>query len=137
MVGLTPEGKVLDACKRMLKGLEIMGHVAYWNRMEVGIHYNMQGYLQRHGKVGDPDLIAFVPVDKTMWVMFFEVKREDGKGVHSDNQKKFGLLWTEYTNVIYSIVTDAKQIKNHVKYARSHSTDNSCFDKLDEEIAKW
>ena len=31
---------------------------------------NMQGYLQRHGKDGSPDLIAFVPVDRTMWIMF-------------------------------------------------------------------
>ena len=118
---MTPESIVLDKCKIMLKKLEILGWVIYWNRMEVGIHYNMQGYIQKHGRKGDPDLFAFVPVDNTIWTMFFEVKREDGKGIQSESQKKFEKLWTGFSNVKYIIVTDAIQIKQTVENARKTS----------------
>lgn len=120
---MTPEGLVLNKCKDMLKRLEFMGWINYWNRMEVGIHYNMQGYIQRHGKVGDPDLIAFVPVDKTLWTMFFEVKRADGKGIQSAQQKAFEDKFRGLDNVRYEIITDAKQIKYTVESARKTGVD--------------
>lgn len=117
----TPESLVLSKCKDILKILETMGWVRYWNRMEVGIHYNMQGYINKHGRKGDPDLFAFVPVDQTMWTMFFEVKREDGKGIQSDSQKEFESKFLGFNNVIYSIITDSKQIKKIVEDARKTS----------------
>jgi hypothetical protein len=89
--------------------------------MEVGIHYNMQGYLQKHGRKGDPDLFAFVPVDDVMHVMFFEVKRDDGKGIQSTSQKEFENKFLGLSNVVYEIVTDAKQIKVTVENARRKS----------------
>lgn len=114
----TPEGLVLAKCKDMLKRLEIMGWVRYWNRMEVGIHYNMQGYIQKHGRKGDPDIICFVPVDETLHIMFFEVKREDGTGIQSQFQQDFENKFVGFHNVIYQIITDAKQIKITVENAR-------------------
>lgn len=106
-----------------------MGWVNYWNRMEVGIHYNMSGYIQKHGKKGDPDLFAFVPVDHILWTMFFEVKREDGKGIQSQSQKDFENKFVGFDNVRYEIITDAKQIKTIVKEARMTSVN---YGKLNE-----
>ena len=117
----TPEGIVLDKCKIMLKRLELMGWIRYWNRMEVGIHYNMQGYIQKHGRKGDPDLFAFVPVDNTLWTMFFEVKREDGTGIQSTSQKDFESKFVGFHNCQYLIVTNVKQIKLAVENARRTS----------------
>lgn len=125
----TPEGLVLSKCKDMLKGLETMGWIRYWNRLEVGIHYNMQGYINKHGRKGDPDLFAFVPVDQTMWTMFFEVKREDGKGVQSPHQKDFENKFLGFNNVRYSIITDAKKIKKIVEEVRKTSPN---YGKLSE-----
>lgn len=116
----TPEGLVLSKCKDMLKRLEIMGWVRHWDRTSVGLHMNMQGYMQRHGRNGTPDLQAFVPVDETMWVMFFEVKRPDG-GMQSDAQKEFENKFVGFHNIIYQIITDAKQIKDSVHNARIKS----------------
>lgn len=117
----TPEGIVLSKCKDILKKLEVMGWICYWNRMEVGIHYNMQGYIQKHGRKGDPDLFAFVPVDNTVYVMFFEVKREDGKGIQSPSQQEFENKWIGLHNVSYTIITEAKQIKELVSNIRRKS----------------
>ena len=117
----TPESIVLSKCKDMLKRLEYAGHVRHWDRLNVGLHMNMQGYLQRHGKDGSPDLIAFVPVDRTMWIMFFEVKRADGKGIQSESQKQFEDKFVCFDNCRYLIVTDAKQIKQAVENARKTS----------------
>jgi hypothetical protein len=106
----TPEGLVLENCKRMLKTLELQGKVVYWNRLNVGLSINMSGYFQRQGRSGDPDIMAYVPVDRTMWVMFFEVKRPDG-GIQSASQKEFEGKFKGFSNVIYAIITDEKQIK--------------------------
>lgn len=124
----TPEGAVLTKCKDMLKRLEMMGWVRYWNRMEVGIHYNMQGFLQKHGRKGDPDLITFVPVDNIMWTMFFEVKRPDG-GIQSQSQQDFENKFLGFHNVIYEIITDAKQIKLTIENARRKS---KTYGKIEE-----
>lgn len=125
----TPEGIVLTKCKDMLKRLEIMGWVRYWNRMEVGIHYNMSGYIQKHGRKGDPDLFAFVPCDNDCHVLFLEIKREDGTGIQSDSQKEFENRWIGLNNVSYSIITDAKQIKLLTENIRRKSPN---YGKLEE-----
>lgn len=125
----TPESIVLSKCKDMLKKLEIMGWVNYWNRMEVGIHYNMQGYLQKHGRKGDPDLFAFVPVDNVVHVLFLEVKREDGKGIQSSSQQEFESRWVGMHNVQYVIVTDHKKIKQIVDNVRRKSVN---YGKLED-----
>ncbi len=117
----TPEGLVLQKCKDMLKKLEIMGWIKYWNRMEVGIHYNMQGYLQKHGRKGDPDLFTFVSCDNICHVLFLEVKREDGKGIQSSSQQEFENRWIGLHNIGYHIITDAKQIKVLVENIRKKS----------------
>lgn len=105
----------------MLKKLEIMGWICYWNRMEVGIHYNMQGFIQKHGRKGDPDLFCFVPVDNIVHVLFLEVKRDDGKGIQSLSQQEFENKWIGLHNVQYSIITEAKQIKLIIDNARRKS----------------
>lgn len=97
--------------------------------MEVGIHYNMQGYIQKHGRKGDPDLFAFVPVDNTLWTMFFEVKREDGTGIQSPSQQDFEKKFVGFHNCQYLIVTDAKQIKLTVENARRKSPN---YGKIEE-----
>lgn len=116
----TPESLVLSKCKDLLKKLEIMGWIIHWERLNVGLHMNMQGYMQRHGREGSPDLIAFVPVDQTMWIMLFEVKRPDG-GVQSKVQKEFEIKFTGFINTVYQIITDPKQIKITVENARKQS----------------
>ena len=117
----TPESIVLSKCKDMLKRLETMGLVRYWNRLEVGIHYNMQGYIQKHGRKGDPDLFAFVECDNICHVLFLEVKREDGTGIQSESQQQFENRWIGLHNVGYHIITDAKQIKQLVNNIRRKS----------------
>ncbi len=112
----------------MLKKLEMMGWVRYWNRMEVGIHYNMQGYIQKHGKKGDPDLFAFVPCDNNCHVLFLEVKRPDG-GKQSDTQKEFENKWHGLHNIGYHIITDHKQIKELVENIRRKSPN---YGKIEE-----
>ena len=100
-----------------------MGWVVYWNRMEVGIHYNMQGYIQKHGRKGDPDLFAFVACDNECHVLFLEVKRDDGKGIQSESQQQFEKRWIGLHNVSYTIITDAKQIKTLVENIRRKAKD--------------
>ncbi len=113
----------------MLKGLEICGWVRHWDRTSVGLHMNMQGYMQKHGRNGNPDIQAFVPVDKVMWVMFFEVKRPVG-GIQSPDQKTFEAKFQGFDNVIYAIITDSKQIKQLIIEARKTSPD---YEKVDWE----
>lgn len=124
----TPESIVLNKCKDMLKKLECMGWVRHWDRLSVGLHMNMQGYMQQHGKKGSSDLISFVPLDETMYVIFFEVKRKEG-GVQSISQKEFENKFIGFDNVIYQIITDAKQIKFTVENIRKKSTN---YGKLDD-----
>lgn len=109
----TPEGIVLEKCIKLLKVLELQGYIKHFERMNVGLHINMSGYYQRHGTPGMSDLIAFVPVDLVMWVMFFEVKRAEG-GIQSTSQKEFENKFLGFTNIVYAIITDSKQIKEHV-----------------------
>lgn len=130
---MTPEGLILDACKRMLKSLELQGKVTHWERINVGAYRNMQGHVMRQGNVGTSDVIAFVPVDKTMWVMFFEVKRPDG-GRQSPEQLEFESKFKGYDNVIYSVITDAKQIKQLVMQARSNIKDLSKIPYIELDI---
>lgn len=125
----TPESIVLTKCKDLLKKLEIMGWVKHWDRLSVGLHMNMQGYMQKHGRVGSPDLIAFVPVDNIMHTIFFEVKRGDGTGKQSLEQQEFENKFLGFHNVIYQIVTDHKQIKLTVENTRRKSIN---YGKIEE-----
>lgn len=118
---MTPEGAILNKCKEMLKRLEFMGWVTHWDRLNVGLHMNMQGYLNKHGRVGSPDLLVFVPVDEIMYTMFFEVKREDGTGKQSLEQQEFENKFLGFHNVKYEIITDHKQIKLTIENARRKS----------------
>lgn len=125
---LTPEGQVLSKCKDMLKKLEMMGWVKHWDRISVGLHMNMQGYFQKHGKAGSPDLMAFVQCDEICHVLFLEVKSDVGK--QSDIQKEFENKWIGLHNVIYTIITDHKQIKELVHNIRIKS-------KTYGKLAEW
>lgn len=116
----TFEKKVLKDCIKLLKKLEIMKWITHFERMNIGLSINMAGYFQRQGKAGTSDLIAFVPVDKTMWVMFFEVKRPSG-GFQSKEQKEFEMKFLGFINVIYQLITDASQIKKTIEQARMTS----------------
>ncbi len=129
----TPEGKVLQDCIKLLKKLEIMGWVVHFERMNVGLSINMAGYLQRQGKSGTSDLIAFVPVDKIMWTMFFEVKREDGKGIQSTSQKEFESKFQGFSNVTYQIITDAKQIEYLIHKVKGIPFNSSKYEKSIKE----
>lgn len=124
----TPEGIVLSKCKDMLKKLEFMGWICHYERMNVGMSMNMQGYRQMTGRVGSADLWVFVPVDETIWVMFFEVKREEG-GIQSQVQKDFENKFLRFHNVVYQIITDAKQIKLAVENVRRKSNN---YGKIEE-----
>lgn len=129
----TPESIVLSKCKDMLKRLEICGWIRHWDRISVGLHMNMQGYMQQHGKKGSPDLLAFIPVDNLMWIMFFEVKRSEG-GIQSVAQKEFENKFIGFSNAIYAIITDAKQIKDIIKEARLNSVTINDLGDLPEDI---
>lgn len=115
----TPEGIVLSKCKDMLKRLESIGWVKHWERMNVGMSMNMQGYRQMSGRVGSADLWAFVSCDNQCHVLFLEVKSEVGK--QSEVQKEFDNKWIGLHNVVYAIITDAKQIKVMVENIRRKS----------------
>jgi hypothetical protein len=129
----TAEGIVLEKCIRTLKQLELQGKVRHFERMNVGMVRNMQGYLMKQGSKGMSDLIAFVPVDDIMWTMFFEVKRESG-GIQSGSQKIFELKFKGFSNVIYEIITYAKQIKQTVENARRKSPN---YGKLEDWELTW
>ncbi len=95
----------------MLKRLSFGAWILHFERMQVGMSRNMQGYLMRQGTVGNADLWVFVKCDETCHILFLEVKREDGKGIQSEEQKQFENKWIGLHNVSYHIITDAKQIK--------------------------
>lgn len=116
---MTPEGLVLSKCKDMLKSLETMGWIIHWDRISVGLHMNMQGYLQKHGRNGSPDLMAFVKCDEICHILLLEVKSETGK--QSEVQKDFENKFLGLQNVIYALITDASQIKTMVHNIRIKS----------------
>ncbi len=116
----TPEGIVLSKCKDILKQLELQGKVVHYERMNVGMTRNMQGYLQQQGRVGTSDLFVFVKCDEICWILLLEVKRPDG-GKQSDVQIEFENKFIGLHNVIYALVTDHKQIKELVDNVRRKS----------------
>lgn len=117
---MTPEGIVLADCKKILKKLEFMGWVSHWERINVGLFYTLWGGKIKIGREDDADLWVFVPVDNIMWIMFFECK-DPIKGEQSDGQIEFENKFVGFHNVIYQIITDAKQIKITVDNARKKS----------------
>lgn len=128
MGGITPEGKVLADCIKLLKILELQKKICHWERINVGMTLNMQGYLQKQGRTGTSDLIVYVPVDETLHILLLEVKRAEG-GIQSESQKEFENKFLGLHNVIYSLITDSKKIKELVENVRRKST---IYGKLEE-----
>lgn len=125
----TPEGIVLDKCIKILKKLELIKWITHFERMNVGMIRNMQGYLMRQGTLGMSDLMTFVPCNNECHILFLEVKREDGTGIQSETQKDFENKWVGLHNVGYHIITEAKQIKSLVENIRRKSPN---YGKIEE-----
>lgn len=123
----TPEGLILAKCKDMLKKLETLGWVRHYVRLNVGLHRNMQGYLQQQGTPGESDLVAFVPVLETMHVFFFEVKSAVGK--QSATQKQFEDKLKGFSNVHYHLITDDKQIKYLIQHIKGIAPRSSKYNE--------
>ncbi len=123
----TPESIVLSKCKDLLKKLEFIGWIKHFERMNVGMVRNMQGYMMKQGTVGMSDLIVFVPCDEICHTLFLEVKSEVGK--QSQAQIDFENKWIGLHNVVYALITDPKQIKIMVDNIRRKSKN---YGKIEE-----
>lgn len=126
----TPEGIVLSKCIALLKVLEMQEKIIHWERMNIGMHMNMQGYLQKQGRSGTSDLMVYISVDELIHILLLEVKRPEG-GIQSLVQKKFENKFKIFSNVMYSIITDPKQIISMVKHIRSKSNKYGIIEEWD------